>query len=60
MNSQEKQVMFKIITLHLNRICRMQLSCKSIKLSVNCSKSSLKSNLKTRILCSGISLITYL
>ena len=32
----------------------MQLSCKSIKLShlsVICSKSSLKSNLKTRILC---------
>ena len=43
--------MFKIITLDLARICRMQLSCKSIKLSVICSKSSLKSNLKTRILC---------
>ena len=41
--------MFKIITLHLNRICRMQLSCKRTKLSVNCSKSSLKSNLKIRI-----------
>ena len=40
-------MMFKIITLHLNRICRMQLSCKSIKLSVICSKSSLKTNLKT-------------
>ena len=38
--------MFKIITLDLTRICRMQLSCKSIKLGVICSKSSLKSNLK--------------
>ena len=55
MNSQEKtrklgiyesvSVMFKIITLDLSRICRMQLSCKSIKLSVICSNSSLKSNL---------------
>ena len=36
---------FKIITLDLTRICRMQLSCKGIKLSVICSKSSLKSNL---------------
>ena len=43
--------MFKIITLDLTRISHMQLSCKSIKLSVICSKSSLKSNLKTRILC---------
>ena len=40
--------MFKIITLDLTRIGRMQLSCKSIKLGVICSKSSLKSNLKTR------------
>ena len=44
-------VKFKIITLDLTRICRMQLSCKSMKLSVICSKSSLKSNLKNRILC---------
>ena len=41
---RKKQLMFKIITLHLNRICRMQLSCKSIKLSVICTKSSLKSH----------------
>ena len=44
--------MFKIITLDLIRICRMQLPCKSIKLSVTRSKSSLKSNIKARILCS--------
>ena len=37
--------MFKIITLDLTRIGRMQLSCKSKKLSGICSKSSLKSNL---------------
>ena len=43
--------MFKIIALNLARICRVQLSCKSIKLSVICSKSSLKSNLKAKILC---------
>ena len=36
--------MFKIITLDLTHIDCMQLSCKSIKLSVICSKSSLKSN----------------
>ena len=42
--------MFKIITLDLTRIGRMQLSCKSIKLSFICSKSTLKCNLKTRIL----------
>ena len=35
--------MFKIITLDLTRIGRMQLSCKDIQLSVICSKSSLKS-----------------
>ena len=40
--------MFKIITLDVTRIGRMQLSCKSIKLSAICIKSSLKSNLKTR------------
>ena len=39
-------VMFKIITLDLTCIGRMQLSCKSIKFSDICSKSSLKSNLK--------------
>ena len=44
-------VMFKTITFDLTCICRMQLSCKSTKLSVICSKSSLKSNLKIRILC---------
>ena len=38
--------MFKIITLDLTRIGHMQLSCNSIKVSVICSKSSLKSNLK--------------
>ena len=43
--------MFNIITLDLTRIGRMQVSCNSIELSVICSKSSLKSNLKTRILC---------
>ena len=32
-------VMFKIITLYLTRIGRKQLSCKSIKLNVICSKS---------------------
>ena len=36
--------MFKIITLELTRIGRIQLSCKGIQLSVICSKSSLKSN----------------
>ena len=39
--------MFKVITLDLTRMCHMQLSCKSTKLSVICSKTSLKSNLKT-------------
>ena len=39
-------MLLKIITLALTCIGRMQLSCKSIKLSVICSKSSLKSNLK--------------
>ena len=38
--------MFKIITLDLTLISRMQLSCKSTKFSVICSKSILKSNLK--------------
>ena len=37
-----------IFTLDLTCIGRMQLSCKSIELSVICSNSSLKSNLKTR------------
>ena len=37
--------MFKIITLDLTRIGLKQLSCQSIKLSVICSKSILKSNL---------------
>ena len=41
-------------------ICHMQLSCKSIKLSVICSESSLKSNLKTRILCLSTGLVKYL
>ena len=49
----------KIITLDLTRICCIQLSCKSIKLSVICSKSSLKSILKTRILCLSTSLVAY-
>ena len=52
-------VMFKIITVDLTRD-RMQLSCKSIKLSVICSKSSLKSIFKTRILRLSTSLVTYL
>ena len=52
-------VMFKIVTLELTRICRMQLSYKSIQFSVVCSKSSLKSNFKTRILCLSTSLVTY-
>ena len=39
-------MLFKIITLDLTRICRMQLCCKSIKLSDSCSKSIKKSNLK--------------
>ena len=50
--------MFKIITLDLIRTGHMQLSCKSIKLSVIYSKSSLKSNLKTRILCLSTSHIS--
>ena len=37
-------MVFKIITLDLIRIGRMQLSSKSIKLSAICSESSLKSN----------------
>ena len=49
--------MFKIITLALTRIGRMQMSYKSVKLSVICSKSSLKSNIKTRILCLSTSLV---
>ena len=41
-----------------SRIGRMQLSCKSIKLSAICGKSSLKSNLKKRISCLSTSLVT--